>query len=476
MNERLKTSLARFALSILVPCGIAFACFRVIHVNPTVVALAFLIAVLIAAAYWAFRYAAAMAIVATLLFNYFFLPPIKTFTIADPQNWVALIAFLTTALVASNLAERARRGAEVADRRRREFERLYALSQQLLTTGSVLELLNSIPLLITENFGVSSAALLLQGRADVYRSSVDSPISAEDLRSTLARGEPSISNSTLCMPLRLGVKTVGALAVYGGELSRETVDAIGGLLAIAIEHARAVEELSKSQAARDNEKLHSALMDSVTHEFRTPLTGIKASVSTLLSDIDLDESQRKDLLTVIDEETDRLNRLVGEAAEMSQLDAHQFTLDLEPHSIGEAIDAVVSDLRAMLQSREVIVSIEPAAAAIKFDLERIKEVLKHLIENAAKYSPAGTPIYVSAEKRGHEMVISVADQGYGIDDFEQTLIFDKFYRGRDQRFTAHGTGMGLAIAKAIVEAHGGRIGVLSQSGRGSVFHFSLPSH
>jgi two-component system, OmpR family, sensor histidine kinase KdpD len=216
------------------------------------------------------------------------------------------------------------------------------------------------------------------------------------------------------------------------------------------------------------------LLDSVTHEFRTPLTSIKASVTTLLSGGSLDEQGRRELLTVIDEETDRLNRLVGEAAEMAQLDSGMFKLDLQPHVIDDALRPAMDDAKASLEKHPVEVEVAPDLPKVRMDVQRIREVLMHLLENAGKYSDPGVPIKVTSEVKGDRLVTSVADRGPGIDSFEQSLIFEKFYRGQHQRYSAPGTGMGLAIAKVIVEAHGGTIGVVSQLGSGSVFSFSLP--
>ncbi len=468
-----RTGVLRFAAALLAVAVITLLYRHVVGVNPTTVALTFLLSVLVVSAYWGLRYAVVLAVAATLAFNFFFLPPTGTFTIADPRNWVALFAFLATALIASNLAESARREAMEANRRRREVERLYAFSQQLLISDNVLELLNSIPAQIVERFGVQDAALLLADRADVYRSSPDLRIDTGRLKAAFARGEPTSDGTAGYMPLRLGARTVGALGIVG-NISRETLEAVGSLVAIAIERAGAVEQLSRAEAAREGERLRSALLDSVTHEFRTPLTGIKASVTTLLSGSALDEQQRRELLTVINEESDRLNRLVGEAAEMAQLDSGTVALDLKPVAIRDAIDAAIGDARSALASHPVEVNASGTLPAVKMDFNRIREVLMHLLENAGKYSPAGAAIRITAEVIGNELVVSVADRGPGIDPFEQSLIFDKFYRGRNQRYAAPGTGMGLAIAKVIIEAHGGKISVTSQLGSGSVFSFSLP--
>ncbi len=476
-NAGVQASLQRQAVR-YISVVVAITCITAVdfrlHVNPTTVALMFLVAVLLASAYWGLRYAVVLALGATAAFNFFFLPPIKTFTIADPQNWVALFAFLVTALVASNLAERARREAEAAKGRRREVERLYGLSQRLLASENVLELLNALPRYVQETFSLGSVVAISADHPTIYRSALDAVFDETVLRSTLLRGEPITQAGVSYVPLRLGMRTVGALAVTGAGLSRETFDALGSLAGLAIERARALEALSKNRAEQEHERLRSALLDSVTHEFRTPLTSIKASVTTLLSGAALDAPARKELLTVIDEETDRLNRLVGEAAEMAQLDSGRFQLDLHPHSIQEALQPALEDAKASLEGHPVGIAVPADLPKVRMDVQRIREVLMHLLENAGKYSEPGVPIKVTAEVKGDSLVTSVADRGPGIDSFEQSLIFEKFYRGQHQRYTAPGTGMGLAIAKVIVEAHGGKIGVVSQLGQGSVFSFSLP--
>ena len=449
----------------------------VVHVNPTTVALSFLLAILVVSATWGLRYAVFMAILATAVFNFYFLPPVGTFTIADPQNWIALGAFLVTAIIASQLAERARRQAAEANRRRREVERLYSFSQKLLIADNVVELLNALPAHVVDSFAVDEAAIFVTGRDNVYRSRPDiRALQVEQLKAVTARGDPVVDpeHRLWLMPLRLGVRTVGAIGIAGGLLSRETREAISSLAAIAIERASAVEKLSQAEAARESENLRSALLDSVTHEFRTPLTSIKAAATSLLSDRNLSPEQNRDLLAVIDEETDRLNHLVEEAAEMARLDAGQVELRAEEASIEIPISAALEESHQVLAGHPVEVVVAPQLPLLRMDVERIKAVLQQLLENAGKYSPPGSPVRITAEGGDGAIAVSVSDRGPGIDSFEQSLIFDKFYRGRGHRSTIQGTGMGLAIAKAIVEAHGGTINVTSQLGQGSVFSFALP--
>jgi two-component system sensor histidine kinase KdpD len=450
---------------------------KVLVVNPTTVALTYLLIVLGISAVWRLRYAVITALIATACFNFFFLPPVGTFTIADPQNWVALFAFLVAAVVASQLAERAHRNADIANQRRREVDRLYTFSQRLLLTENAVELLNAIPMYVVEIFGVRAAALFVATRQEFYRSSPDAgALDPDRLKTVSLRGEAvADSEGGVCIaPVRMGVQPAGSIGVSGAPLSLQTLEAIGSLIAIAIERVGAIETLSRTEAARQGERLRSALLDSVTHDLRTPLMSIKASVTGLISDKAMAEADRDELLTVIDEEADRLNRLVGEATEMAALDANEVELHLEPRQISEVIETALGEYAERLKNHPVEVHLAPNLPAVRMDSARIREVLLQLLENAAKYSDAGSRISLTAEVKDRYLVTSVADRGAGIDDFEQSVIFDKFYRGRQQRGQSPGTGMGLSIAKAIVEAHKGTIAATSQLGHGSVFSFALP--
>ncbi len=484
MNQSAIRVVLRFATCAVVLFVVVHLYTAIIRVNPTTVALTFLVFVLIVSALWGLRYALFTAFVATAAFNYYFLPPLGTFTIADTQNWIALLAFLTTAVIASQLSDRARKQTEEAVGRRRELERLYSFSQQLLTADNVLQLLNAVPNHVIESFDVAAAAVYLPEKGNIYRAGIEAPeLDADQLKSIIARGEPMMDHqrNLSFAPLKMGVRTVGALGV-AGHLSRQTLDAMGSLIAIAVERANAVETLTRSETTREGERLRSAILDSVTHEFRTPLTAIKASITSLMSNTGLSADDRRELMTVINEESDRLNRLVGEAAEVAQLESHEFQLDLQACRVIDLLQAAVDDVKQVMGKHPVEIRV-PEDITAHLDADRIKEVLVQLLENAAKYSPPESPIRITAEmqkaelqmqKKDTNFELSVADQGAGIDDMEQTLIFDKFYRGKNQRYRVQGTGMGLAIVKAIVEAHGGKITVTSQLGCGSVFRIVLP--
>jgi two-component system sensor histidine kinase KdpD len=477
MRETAVSRALQFAAAFAIVLGITIFYRKVLPVNATTVALTFLLAILAVSTFWGIAVSVFMSVAAMLAFNYYFLPPIGTLTIADPQNWVALFAFLVVSVLASQLSNRARKQSEDLSARRREVERLYSFSRGLLESGNVIQLLNRIPAQIVDTFEVGAAALFLADKQKIYRSGPVMPLlDLESLKAIVAREEPviDVANSICFVPVRMGVRPIGSLGISGTILSRQTLEAIGTLIAVAMERARAVEQLGQTEAAREGERLRTALLDSVTHALRTPLTSIKASVTNLLSNPALSGEQRSELLTIINEESDRLNRLVGEAAEMAQLDAGEVVLKLEPRPLSDVIDAALAQTKGVLGNRRVELRLPIELPRVRVDLARAREALIHLLENANQYSPCEQPITITAERSGDFVITSVADRGAGIDDPEQNLIFEKFYRGRDQRYRIEGTGMGLPIAKAIVEAHGGAMSLTSQRGHGSVFSFTLP--
>jgi len=477
VQRKLIRSIVRYTISTASAAVIVAVYFLRLHVNETTVALTFLIGILLVAANWGLRHSIYLSILSAAAFNFFFLPPVLTFTVGDGRNWVALFAFLVTGIVASQLAERARREAKISRRRQREAERLYEFSQQMLVTGNVIDLLNVLPQMIAVTFNLAGAAVYLREKDRIYRSSPDyMDVTASELRDAAYTRDHrhDEARAVTLVPILLGTRPIGAVGITGNRTSPEALDAVCGLAAIAIERAGAVENLTQVQASRESERLRNALLDSVAHELRTPLTSITAAVTTLRSEPSLDAEQSEEMLQVIEEEAARLDRLVGQAMEMAELDANDIKLDLRLHSMREAVDLALEAVQGPLKNHPLELRLPDTLPPVHMDLERIAKVLQHLLENAAKYSAEGSPIFVSAEVSNGQLVTSVADRGAGVDDFEKMMIFDKFYRGQGQRYRVQGTGMGLAIAKAIVEAHGGSIDVTSQPTQGSVFSFYLP--
>jgi two-component system, OmpR family, sensor histidine kinase KdpD len=475
MNSRRTIAVTRWTLAFGALAGIVLVYHRWLHVNPTTVALTLLLFILLLAAEWGLRYAVVISIIATALYNFFFLPPIGTFTIADPQNWLALFAFLATAIIASRLSERARDEASDARARQREVEALFRLSRELLETESVTSLVTSIPAAVASITGATSTLLYLLDGERLYQAGTQRVSEIElphlhQLASTL--GGVTEDGNELQIPIHTGVRPKGLLILRGAMLSPVTAEAIGGLISISIDRSQAVESIARNEAARESERLRTLILDSITHELRTPLTSIKGAATALL-DGHMRPEEGHELLTIIDEESDRLNRLVSEAVEMAQLDAQQVQMHFAPVNMRAVIEAARKSYSWIEDQHELRMDV-PDNLHVRADVVMMEKVVGNLLENAAKYSKPGSPIMISAEESNDTVLLSVADQGAGIDPSEQGLIFERFYRGRAQALGTSGTGMGLAISRAIVDAHGGSIGVTSQPGRGSVFTLAMP--
>jgi len=476
MDAKRLILLARWAGVAICLAGIVTFYHLALVVNPTTVALTLLLFILFLAARLGLQYAVVTSFAAGACYNYFFLPPIGHFTISDPQNLLALVAFLTTSVVASRMSSRIRRESADAIARQAELETLYRLSRALLETDKLLELTNSIPAaVVLATDAVAVVFFLLEGDR-VYLSGGDmpAPVSVEELRELSHAAGPSTSaDGDVCIvPLRAGVRPRGVLLLRGVKLSNQSLEALGGLVSISLDRSQALEQVTRGEAAKESERLRALMMDSITHELRTPLTSIKASVSMLLSSQVPAEASR-DLLTVIDEESDRLNRLVSQAVEMAQLDTQEVRMSFSPQRVSDLVRVALESNDAALIGHKVTLTLADGLGEVEADPVWMQKVLGNLLDNAAKYSQSGQPIFVSAESRRGFVAISVADRGAGIDPMEQSLIFDKFYRARSQRQIVSGTGMGLAISRAIVEAHGGTLSVTSQQGQGSVFSFTL---
>jgi len=447
--------------------------FRFVTVNNTTVSLTLLLAILAISTGWGLLEATIASLAAVLGFNYYFLPPVGTLTVQDPQNWVALGAFLITAVTASQLSARAKRRTLEAVERRREIEGLYALSQSLLLSGSARSASQDLVSRVVKILGVSTAAFYTKSSDETFRWGPEDPrISDERLRVELEEARLDVQGSSAIIPVRLGGQALGNLGLAGPLPSLAVLNAVAYLVAIGIERARALEEASHTEAARQSEVLKSALLDALAHDFKTPLTSIKAAATSLLGG---DRSaEDRELMTIINEEADRLNRLVAEVLEMVRIEAGKLHLEKGPHHVAEIVDAALADAKPAMHERNVEIRLQSDLPEAEVDFDLVQQVLKQLLDNALKYSPAGSPVTISARAGEGRIVVSVADRGSGIDEQEQARIFDKFFRAREHRFRVPGTGMGLAIAKGIVEAHGGKIWVTSEPGQGSVFSFSLP--
>ena len=472
---------ARFAASVALVAAILAVYRHFLQVNNTTVALSLLLAILAVSARWGLAEATMASIVAVLGFNFYFLPPVGTLTIQDSQNWVAFVAFFVTAVTASQLSAHARRRAAEAEARRLEVERLYELVQGTMLTGNARKTIREFLQKVVQVYGCDGAAFYYRPTEEIFRSgSETAPLSDHDLRAAAEVDDFDLDPERMvaAAPVRLGVRPLGSLGFVGQIPSRQTIRAIVNLMAVTIEKARTAEDASHAEAARQSEVLKSALLDSLAHDIKTPLTSIKAAVTSLLSASEETghalPPARTELLTIINEEADRLNDLAAEVVAMARIEAGKLHLEKLPIAPAELIENVAAEFAAALKAHPVTVDVPPEMPQAEGDPEFVQQALKQILGNALKYSPAGSPILISAQPKGAKIVIGVADRGGGIEENERPLIFEKFYRGRQHRFNTQGTGMGLAIAKGIVDAHGERIWVESERGQGSAFYFSLP--
>jgi two-component system sensor histidine kinase KdpD len=444
---------------------------RVIPVNPTTVALNYVVVILLIATAWGITEATIASIVATLCFNLFFLPPVGTLTIADPQNWVALTAFLLTAIVASQLSGRARTRTLEAVGRRRDLERLYALSRALLLSADRPSIRTTIARHIADAFDLQTVAVY-DHKADTvsWAGPTEVPWIDEKLRDVARQGVAFRDVSgMLVIGIQLGGAPIGALALVDAGLSDTVVQSIANLAAIGLERARGHEATSRAEAARQSGELRAVTLDALAHEFKTPLTSMKAAASDLRSSVM--EGRDRELATIIDEELDRLQALVSDAVQMLRIDAGDFVLHRDRHNLAGIVGWTLRQFESRLDGHAVTTHI-PESLSIDADRDLLGLALRQLLDNAVKYSPPTSAIEIAATgDRAVEIV--VRNSGPAIPERERPRVFERFYRGSQAR-RIPGTGMGLTIVQQIAQAHGGTVSVESSPERGTQFTLSLP--
>jgi len=415
-----------------------------------------------------------------LLFDFFFLPPLHSLQIVGSQHWVALVTFLASCLVVSRVAELARKQAVNAEQRRADVERLYALSQEMMFYEDADRIIYELPRLIERIFSLSGVVLYVCERDQFYASTPELPMSIRDGLRTMIQG-PNLTldlpGGVTAMALVLGLRPVGALGWKQTVLSREVASAMSAQVAIVIARSIAIEASTRMEAAREGERLRTALTDSLTHELRTPLTSIRAAATTLLQAEGLDEAGQRDMAAIIDEESARLDLLIGEAVEMAEIDANVVQVHPVPQHPRALLDQAVEESRKNLALHRVRITVENEGQEDRpawFDPSLLGRVLRHLLENAAAHTPAGSTVTLSSRREYDRLEFRVEDNGPGIDSHDLPLIFEKFYRGKRRTTKGKGSGMGLAITRAILAAHGGGIEATSVSGKGACFRFWVP--
>jgi two-component system sensor histidine kinase KdpD len=450
---------------------------EIARINATTVGFAYLITVLMIAASWGFAESILASVVATFCLNYFFLPPVGTWAISEPENLVALIAFLFSSLIASNLSSRARRRTAEASAGRIEMERLYALSRSIMLMNGDEPIGAQIARELARICEIPAVAIYDRPADAVYHGGTGAIPSVESrLKDTALTGVQSAANGSLFAPISLGGQSTGSVAIQQSpELSNAALQALLNLIAIALENARSREIANRAQAAQQSQEFKSTLLDGLAHEFKTPLTSIRAATTALLGSSVSDAAQREELITVVDQEAERLSRLVTEATYVARIEAGKIQINRDWYSISSLIENVLLEMELQRDGRRVDVSITPALPRAYVDIDLVQLALRQLIDNALKYSPRESAIQISSRFGESKFVISVRNKGEPLSVSERVRIFDKFYRGQNVRDQVAGTGMGLPVARDILLAHGGDVYLRSSDERGTEFVMTLPA-
>ena len=447
--------------------------------NATTIALGYLIVVLLVAATSRLWVAVTTSIAAMLAFNFFFLPPVGAFVIADPQNWVALFAFLAVSLVASNLSAVARDRTRVAETRRDELGRLLDLSRDVLLITDSREAHGRLAGFIARRFDLDYAAICVPQGSEwaVFRAGPrELALDPRELSSAFTAAQTdrrSTVDGVTLVPLRLGTKPIGMLAAAGRPLEAGTFDAVAGIAAIAIERAQFLDERKSAELARQSEELKSALLASLGHDLRTPLTAIRVAASNLQASWP-NEQERGEQSDIILAEVDQLTRLFQNILEMARIDAGAVTEDMRWVAPSEIVDAARSRVEHTLRGRRLRISVESDRLA-RLDPRLTAAALSQLLENAAQYSPAESSIDVAASMDGGSLTIAVRDHGPGIPAADLPHVFERFYRGANAKRRRSGTGMGLAIARGILAVERGKISAENCEDGGARFTMVVPA-
>jgi two-component system, OmpR family, sensor histidine kinase KdpD len=442
------------------------------HLHLASLVLLLLLAIIVIAMLWGLREAVVAAILGAVLVGYFSLPQHR-WPVEAVERWAVLITFLCVAIFASYLAVRVKGQRDEAVSRRREMEQLYAFGEDFPIEGKPGSVLDHSLSSLVRTFRLDAAAYYDCSTGEVARAGAKAQAVAQDLLVEATRNRELIAKrieESFCVRIRLAGQVIGSLALRGRNISESTVRSIAERIEVGLEKISAHEAQRQAEDTKKSEALKSAVLDSLVHEIKTPVSVIKTAASSLLSR-DSDAGIRKELLTVINEETDHLDDSISHAFWAARIEAGILWEGKAAHQVQPLVNQVVSDMGPLVRGRSVKIDVPECLPPANFDFRMIKAVLKELLTNAVKYSPSESPLAISVQQVGDEIMISVADSGPGIRPDERDRIFEKHYRGAVK---APGTGLGLAFAKTIVEAHRGQIGVRNGAGSGSVFYFSLP--
>jgi two-component system sensor histidine kinase KdpD len=460
-------------------------------ISPTTVGLTLLLVVLGSATLGRLWVATVVAFVATAAYNYYFFPPVGTFTISDPQNWVAVLAFLIAAVAASNLSAAAQARTREAIARRNEVTRLFDLTRDVLLTTEAAGAIDALARHVARRFELSRVAICLpadDGWQLHQGGSEEARVDADALNNALARARGTLEfdarqraygghvrvadgTGTVLVPLRHGTKAVGLLAADAPALDLGTLDAVAGVVAIAIERTQFLNEREAAELVRQRADLAATLLASLSHDLKTPLTAIRVAVENLRGDLPVDDRRAQSGAAIT--ELERLNRVFQDILDMARIDAAAIHVERQWVTPSDVVDAAAAQVRHALDGHDLHVDAD-AETAVEVDPRVASVALSHLLENAARYSPVSREIAVDARAEREGLRVTVTDQGPGLDADELEHLFERFFRGRTARHLVPGTGMGLAITRGLLSAVGGRVWAENAPGGGARFTIVVP--
>jgi two-component system, OmpR family, sensor histidine kinase KdpD len=462
------------------------------YISPTNLVVIYLLSVVITAIFLGRGPAILASILSVASFDYFFVPPHLTLAVSDTEYVLTFLGLLAVSLVISYLTTQVREQAEAAQRREAQTAALYELGRDLTATVGLEAVAKTIISHISQTFSREVAIFLPEdGKLKLYTASSDLTVAENELAvatwafehgQLAGRGTDTLPDASMhYQPLKTTRGIIGVLGVKpsspGAYLSpdqRRTLDAFVNQVALAIEGARLVEQAHQTELLEATEKLQTALLNSISHDLRTPLVSITGALSSLeeASPV-LDEEVRRSLIETAREEADRLNRLVGNLLDITRIEAGAMRIHREACDVQELIGSTLEQIRERLKDRLLNVDVPEKLPLVPMDFVLVSRVLVNVIDNALKYSPAHLPIEIRAQTSDKYLKITVTDHGEGIPTEDLEHIFDKFYRVQ-RPDNVSGTGLGLSISKGIVEAHGGNIQAENRRGGGTIITVRLP--
>jgi two-component system sensor histidine kinase KdpD len=474
-NKLLTRKLVECLAGGIIALAVTYAAFR-LHITLPAVACLYLLIVVLAALRWGFREATIATVAAFLSLDYFFTDPLFSLRVEGSANWIALGVFEFTGLVVSHLSARARQQERIAIEERRHVTRLYELSRSVLLIDPQEQAGQQVARFVQHAIDVESVAIFDPASARTDEAGIADPAVRDLARNAWLQDADSAGDieHAFARVLRVGGARIGAVAMRGKNLNSPVADAVASIAAIAFERSRALKNEARAEAARQSERLRTAVLDALAHAFKTPLTAIRVASSGLLEIGSLDPPEAE-LVELIDNESAHLTDLANRLLQTARLDDANVPIRREECRISTLIDDVLERLPAGFGGHGIEVEMPNRDARIRGNGELIVVALLQLVDNACKYSTPGSSVTIAARSEAQEVVISVHNRGPAIGLDDRQCIFERFYRASGAESVAPGTGLGLSITRRVAEAHGGHTWVVSDEKDGTTFFFALPA-